>query len=170
MNYKWIGAACIVLSCGGYGLSMAAAHRREERELNFLISALDYMACELQYRLTPLPDLCRQAGMSGSGWCHRVLRALASELESQISPDVGLCMEKALGTEEEGPVGAAELLKSLGKSLGRFDLEGQLKGLDGVREQGRQELERLSRGRDSRLRGYRTLGFCAGAAIAILFL
>ena len=84
MTYKWIGAMCIVLACGGFGITLAAAQRREERELSNLIRALDYMTCELQYRLTPLPELCRQAGKEGSGLTKRIFLGLAEEMESQI--------------------------------------------------------------------------------------
>ena len=61
MSIKLIGAALIIAGCDGVGFSMAAAHRREESALRQLIGALDYMGCELQYHLTPLPELCRSA-------------------------------------------------------------------------------------------------------------
>ena len=57
----------------------------------------------------------------------------------------------------------------LGTSLGRFDLTGQLNGLEQVRSHCRRELEALAGNRDQRVRGYQTLGICAGAALAILF-
>ena len=55
MSFKWIGALMVVAGCGGVGFTMAAAYIREEWALRSLIGALDYMTCELQYRLTPLP-------------------------------------------------------------------------------------------------------------------
>ena len=58
----------------------------------------------------------------------------------------------------------------LGRWLGRFDLDGQLKGLDAVRQECRRHLEELNNNREVRLRSYQTLGLCAGAAIAILFI
>ena len=57
----------------------------------------------------------------------------------------------------------------MGSSLGRFDLEGQLQGLESVRIYCREQLDELSKDRDVRLRSYQTLGLCAGAALAILF-
>ena len=59
--------------------------------------------------------------------------------------------------------------QQLGKSLGRFDLNGQLQGIEQVRAHCRRELSSLENGRDQRIRGYQTLGVCAGAALAILF-
>lgn len=170
MNIKLIGAALIIAGCGGVGFSMAAAHRREETALRQLIRALDYMGCELQYRLTPLPELCRCAASESGGAVSQALLHLASELEDQIAPDVAACMNAALAKTTRLPQRARKNLQLLGSSLGQFDLQGQLSGLEAARKQCRRELEELSKDRDVRLRSYQTLGLCAGSALAILFL
>lgn len=169
MDCKWIGAVLVILGCGGIGFQMAASHKMEEQTLRRLINALDFMECELQYRLTPLPDLCRSAGRENNGPVREVLLSLADELEAQAAPDVESCMIAALSKSEIG-VRAREMLTVLGCSLGRFDLPGQLKGLEAVRTACRRELEELTSNRDVRLRSYQTLGLCAGAALAILFI
>lgn len=170
MTYKWIGAILIVVSCGGFGFSVAAAHLLEEKTLRQLISTLDLMECELQYRLTPLPDLCRLAGNDAVGCIRTVFLSLAKELEAQISPDVSSCMNAVLSTSGEIPKYTREALELLGRSLGRFDLAGQLKGLEAVRTACRRQLEALTTNKEPRLRSYQTLGICAGAALAILFI
>lgn len=169
MNFKWIGAALIICGCGLAGFMVSAAYRREERDLRQLICALDYMACEMQYRRSPLPDLCRSAAAERNGCIGRLFINLANELESQISPDVQSCLAIAAATAGSLPRRVQEAVCILGASLGRFDLEGQLQGLEAVRTFCRQQLEEMSLGRDTRLRSYQTLGLCAGAALAILF-
>ncbi|MBO5129709.1 MAG: stage III sporulation protein AB [Oscillospiraceae bacterium] len=169
MTGKWIGAILVILGCGGMGFSIAAASRREESSLRQLIGALDYMECELQYRLTPLPELCRQAAGELQGIVQKVLSALSRELESQISPDVESCLRAAMAACPEVPKRIRQAFEIMGASLGRFDMEGQVKGLESVRAYCRRELETMTRNRDSRLRSYQTLGLCAGAALAILF-
>ncbi len=170
MTYKWIGAMLIIAGCGGFGCSLAAGHRREERTLRQLIEALNYMECELQYRLTPLPELCRQTGRRQNGPLRQVFLTLAGELDSQTSPDVGICMTSALKQSQGIPAMSREALASLGRSLGRFDLPGQISGLREARALCRLALGDLSRNRENRLRNYQTLGLCAGAALAIIFL
>jgi hypothetical protein len=54
--------------------------------------------------------------------------------------------------------------------LGRFDLAGQVQGLQSVKKQAEFELGRLQQNQDVRIRGYQTLGFCAGAALVVMFL
>lgn len=168
MDLKWIGALLIITGCGSVGFAIAAGYRREEKALRQLVGALDYMQCELQYRLTPLPDLCRMAGTTERGQAGFVLRKLAQELESQISPDVESCMNAALSCQDL-PLRLRNAFHIMGTSLGRFDVEGQISGLESVRGYCRRELEQMSVNRDSRLRSYQTLGLCAGAALAILF-
>lgn len=170
MTVKIIGAILILAGCGGVGFSMAAAHRKEENALRQLMGALDYMSCELQYRLTPLPSLCRQAAESCNGPVGKLLNRLASELDSQIAPDAVACMYAALVSSPALPKRVHQILTQLGASLGRFDLVGQLKGLEAARELCRQNLDILSKDRDVRLRTYQTLGLCAGAALTILFI
>ena len=170
MIIKWIGAALIVLGCGGTGFSFVAAQKREEEELRQFMTALDYMQCELQYRMTPLPDLCRQAALQGKGSIRSLFLRLATELEDQVSPDVIHCMNAAVAKTPNLTNGVSVLAITLGKTLGRFDLDGQIRGLEQTRSECRRALNKLTDGQEARLRSYQTLGLCAGAALAILFL
>lgn len=170
MLLKIMGAVFVICGCGGMGFRLAAIHRLEEKSLQQLIGILDYMECELQYRLTPLPQLFRQACREFSGIPGRVMGKLATELESQISPDLSYCMAAVLGKEKNIPPITDKALREIGRSVGRFDLEGQVKALEGVRQVCRKDLESLRDNRENRLRSYQTLGLCAGAALAILFI
>ena len=98
-----------------------------------------------------------------------VLTELASALDEQIYPEAAACMDTALQRTPHLPEEAAKALGLLGSGLGRFDLDGQLQGLEQVRSHCRRKLEELSVNREQRVRGYQTLGVCAGAALAILF-
>ena len=170
MTIKWIGAIFVMIGCGGVGFAMSAAHQREERELRELIGALDFMQCELQYRLTPLPELCRLTANQCKGSLRHLFQCLVNELEAQIAPDVYHCMNGALVKVPKLSGKTAETLGNLGRTLGRFDLDGQILGLENARRNCRGALEKLSENREIRLRSYQTLSLCAGAALAILFL
>lgn len=170
MTIKLIGALLVVLGCGGFGFCLAASQKREEKLLRQLISVLDYIGCELQYRLTPLPQLCRQAAVECSGTVNKLFTALATELDMQISPNAELCMKAALERVTDIPNDICDILRKLGHSLGRFDLPGQLTDLESIRNMCRSKLDKLCQNRDIRLRTYQTLGLCAGAALVILFI
>ncbi len=170
MYLKLMGAALVVLGSGATGFVMAANHKAEEKSLQQLLSILDYMECELQYRLTPLPMLCKQAANEADGILKKLMYDFSAELEDQISPDVSSCMYAALNKHGNIPPKTLKCLKILGSSLGRFDLEGQLKGLEAVRSMCRGLLKALEKDKDVRRRSYRTISLCAGAALAILLL
>ena len=170
MYIRIIGAVLIILSCTAVGYYLVMNHKREENAVAELISVLDFMECELQYRLTPLPELCRMAAAENKGAVCDLMLTLANELDSQISPDAASCMTAALAKYPKFPDRARRLLQKLGGSLGRFDMDGQLRGLENTRMLCRKELEALSQHRDQRLKNYQTLAICSGVALAILLI
>ena len=170
MNIKLIGAVMILLACGGVGFKMAASHRYEVKSLKQLCTVIEYMECELLYRLTPLPVLCRQASGVATGELRKFLTTLAQELDDQVAPDVSHCIDAAFCKVTGVPTETRNAMVRLGTSLGSFDLEGQLKGFAEAKESCKSTLERLMQNQDVRLRGYQTLGLCAGAAVIILFI
>lgn len=170
MMLRWIGAGMILAACAGFGFIMAANYRREENALKQLLIALNFMECELQYRLSSLPELCLTAAERTDGAVSKVLFRFAKDLETQRFADAAVCMDKVLSEVPSFPKRAEELLCLLGNSVGRFDLEGQLKGLQQVRQQCSDMLELVQSDRDIRIRNYQTLGLCTGAALAILLI
>lgn len=170
MPLKLIGAVFVVAGCGGFGFSLAMNYRREVKSLRQLLTILEFMECELEYRLCVLPQLCREASSYATSNIRQVFLALSQELELQICPDAGCCMEMALRKGKELPASVKKVLLLLGQSLGRFDLKGQLSELASVKAACRETLDELLSNRESRIRNYQTLGLCAGAALAILLI
>lgn len=170
MTMKLIGAFLVIAGCGSFGFMLAAVHRREVLSLTSLLSAIEFMECEIQYRLTPLPDLCRLTAENCSGYLRKLFISLAEELDSQVSPDVAKCMRAAMLKYPDIPDTTKSAVQYLGSALGQFHLEGQLKGLASVKVQCRNDLQTLTNNQDIRIRNYQTLGLCAGAAMVILFI
>ena len=160
----------IIAGCGGLGFLLAWNYNRELVSLRQLIRALQYMESELEYKLTPLAELCTNTAAELVGNVKAVYQAFAQELENQIAPDAAFCMNAALQNIPDIPRKTAEYLESLGQCLGKFDLEGQLRGLEAVRNDCAATVAQMESMRPQRVRNYQTLGLCAGAALAILFL
>ncbi len=161
----------ISLCCSWFGYSLAAAHRREENTLRQLISALEYMQCELQFHLTSLPELCIQVGKYCKKGCvSSYFYELAKELNAQILPEPQSCCQAALEKTKGIPQASYDCLETLGKGLGKFDLDGEVLGLESVRIKCREKLEGLCARKDEQRRSYQTLGICAGAALVILLI
>ena len=170
MGMKVMGAVLVIAGCGGYGWMLARNHRREVQALYQLLSALEYMAAELQYKLTPLPILCKDMETLTDGCIGRVFGCLGQILKAQVYPNATDAMIAAVAQTKALPARVSQQLLSLGKTLGRFDLQGQLRGLECCAVDCRRELEELEHNQAQRLRSYQTLSFCAGVALAILLI
>ena len=170
MYLKLIGAILIVTGCGGVGFRIAASYKYEEKLLRQLCSILDFMESQMEYRLTALPQLCRQAAVGRCAPLERLFVMLSNELDSQVSPDAASCMRCAITKTAALPTSVKRHLIDLGNNLGMFDLDGQTKSIREVREHCLKNLHDLSQNKESRLRSYQTLGLCAGAALSILLI
>ena len=169
MNFKVIGAILIVTGFGSVGFVMVATHKRTVKLMQQLIEVLEYMECELSYRLTSLPDLFRKA-VKEESILQRFFETLADELENQISPDVACCVDAALIQINDLPQLVQNGLIAFGRSAGCFDIEGQIKGITSVKENCVSLLAIYSHNQDIRLRNYQALALCAGVAVVILLL
>ena len=170
MNLRILGVVLIVAGCGGVGFLMAYYFKRQIRILEQVSQILGNMICELDYRMTPLPQLLRHAAETAGKEMRQFFYELSDLLTKQDAPDASDCMNQILRCHSELPGNAAATLRQLGNNLGRFDLDGQLQGLQEVRNLCRKELEALEADRVQRIRNYQTLSLCAGAALAILLL
>ena len=169
MTYRLIGAVLIIAGCGGFGFSMVLEQKKQAGLLHRMISALQFMQWDLQYRLTPLPELLLKAGRQGGGTVEKILTAVSQELIRQVYPDVASCMGKVLQEQQDQPRPVRLLFRQLGGSLGNFDLTGQMEGLKHIQQACENQLAELESGKAQRYRSYETLGLCAGAAMVILF-
>ena len=167
---KILGAVLILTACGGMGISLAANHRQKEILLRQLITALEFMIAELQYRQTPLPQLMQMCGEETNGPVSKMFITMARELERQLVPDAASCMQLVTEQMPKLPDIVLERMLLLGRSLGRFDIVGQISGLQALSQLCRRDLDGLLVNREARLRGYMTLGLCAGIALVIIFI
>lgn len=170
MTVKIIGSALIILACGGFGFSMASADKKETNALRNLIHALCFMECELEYRLTSLPELLNAAKKYFTGSLRCFFEELSCILSTNDQANVQACVALAMKRVGNLPVSCRDPLIQLGKTLGSFGLTGQIEGMKAVRISCEQALCTKTADQDKRLRSYQTLGLCAGAALVILFI
>ena len=168
MIAKMLGSVLILAGCGGFGMMICVAYKREEDMLRQLIHALDFIQCELQFRMTPLPELCSLAGSACSGRISEYFQMLAKELEQQTLPDVRSCAEAVAASTAKLPERVENALEVFSRSLGQFDAQGQIQELEKARNYCHSAMTAMDENRDMRLRSYQTLGICAGAALVIL--
>ena len=170
MSIRIFGAILIIASCGGFGFLIAANQKRETKILQDLIASLEFMECEMIYRLTPLPELCRMTASGAKGIIKTIFMQLAEELENQVSPNAEACMSTVIKSIKDIPKLTKEALETFSGTLGCFDLEGQVKCIRNVRTEALHKLQKSRENQDTRLRSYQTLALCAGVAIVIIII
>ena len=170
MNYRIVGAILVVLSSSAVGFSIVKGQKEEQNSLLQLIRGLEFMACELEFRLPTLLELCVLTASQVSGPIRSFFVLLEEKLRNNASDDVYGCVYSTVKTMDQLPEVTRRNLLLLGKTLGRFDLSGQLSGIASVIELCKRDLEGLQSNQDVRFRAYRTLGICAGIALVILFM
>lgn len=170
MTIRILGAILILLGCGGAGFLLAAACKQETTSLKNFIQSMNIMESELRYRKTPLPFLCHYIAATQSGVLRTYFFQLENELQQQIQPDASACAVLALNKTPHVPKTLNEIIIQFARSLGEFDLEGQLLGIQAVRNEAIMRFKLMSKDQEQRIKNYRTFGVCAGAAIIILFI
>ena len=169
MSYKLVGSICVLAASGIFGVALAYHHLQSIKLMENLITILHDMECELRYRRTSLPQLCRQIGDQRSGKLSEVFLILSEEMDQQIKSDAYRCMLVALEKANVSDPHIYGALQELGNSFGRFDVDGQVRGLKRIREKCELDYKVLLEKKKNYLYSYQTLGLCAGAAIVILF-
>lgn len=170
MIIKILGALLIVIACAFIGYQFSVSYIREISHFKDLIWALDNMERELQYRLTPLPDLCRSIFNDNGCKISQIFLKLADLLDSHTENTVFACMEIAIMAVNIQSARVNNLLLNLGKTLGKFDVSGQIKGMQTIKEESIAILNSLSLNQKEKVRSIKTIGLCAGIAIAILLM
>ena len=170
MTLKILGAVFVILGCGGFGFTIYRNHRKEVDTLEQLIKALEYMENQLNYQLTPLPELCKDISAVCGGVVRRFFLALSEELDKQITPDVKSCTQVVLERLGDIPSQGKCYFLDLGTCLGQFDADGQTNLISSIKSNCKKTLQYICTSKEERLRNYQTLGLCAGAALAILFI
>lgn len=169
MIQKWIGAGLVFAGCTGAGFLKAAAYRKEERLLSETVRLLEQMENELAFRVSDVYALCDLAHHF-SREISAFYAAVKESLVDQSVDTVSTAMELAWRKEKYFSKSVYEIHRLLGQTLGQFDLEGQLREIASVKALCKQRVTLLQDNRDGKLKSYQTLGFCAGAALALMFL
>lgn len=151
---------------------MARAVRAQQSQLRALIDALYTIRRELQYRLTPLPEVFAALSDGANVQIAALFASFSAQLRGAQTCTVGYAYRQALrkvrGLQISGQTHAALLV--LFDSLGKYDLEGNLQLLSLTAEQLQAELRQTQAAAGARCKTYITLGVCTGLAAAVILL
>lgn len=167
---KLLGTVLVVGSAGGFGLSKGLGFYTQIRTVRSFLTGLEILKCEMNYTLSPLPQLCRKVAGRTSGPASTFFMEYA-ELLDQSCPRT-LASRRLLGDEKRYrlPKDARMCLMELFEGLGAYELDGENRLLRIASQRLRSSLEHLEQEKKPLAKSYAVLGLCVGLALTILFI
>ena len=165
---KVLGILFVLSSAATVGFQLAAFLKKECLVFRQLQDSLQLMRNEISTCGTQLPQLFALMAAAVNGTLEEVFSRTAKEMEQNpwITPAdalIGAMNGKQMPIVEE-------ILISLGKKLGKYDVDAQLQGIDLAIRQTENALLNCEKERRVKSGTYRTLGICTGLAVAILLI
>ena len=152
------------------GLGLARTVRRQQAQTLAFIDAVLRIRHELQYRLTPLPDVFLALQESREAAVAAFFSGLAGSLSAADTCTVGYACRRAMAQTGglQLTAGTRSALLALFDALGRYDLEGNLQMLELALDRLRAEARTIQSGSRARCKTYISLAVCTGLAIAVI--
>lgn len=169
---KIVGVIFVIISAGSVGIRLAYAVRQRCTMIGQLIIALQLMKSELATHGTPLPETFGMIAAATSGSVAAYFSSAAKNMNSKhwLSPMDGLGMaeNQLKELQPEDPVG--QILHDLSSGLGKFNLENHLESIESALVRLNLIYHNAEQEKIARCRTYKTLGLCAGIALAIILI
>lgn len=165
-----LGAALVLAAAGMLGAVVARAYQERPQVLRALQGALAFLATEIAYAATPLPEALLRAARLSSGPVAGFLRDVGEALQNDPGTPVAEVWRRAAARRPHWcltPDDEAVLL-DLGATLGQSHAADQEKHLRLALAQLARLQERAEAQRDAQVRLWRCLGLCAGGFLVLL--
>ena len=121
-----IGAVFIIVGFGVVGYIQSTAARESANMLWQFLAAQELMIRELEYRRTPLPELCTAVADATVGPVSSFFRQLKEALCQETLSSVYACGNAALAACNDIATPVKHYICMLLVTLGRFDIAGQV--------------------------------------------
>ncbi len=169
--FRLMGCVLLLCACVGMGVAAVMGLRARVVQLRGFLAALEEMAREVQFRLTPMPELLSNLGDRLKGPVGEFFRLCAGGLDGLDRRPFSKLWREALEAtdlclEEEDLL----LLEELGNSLGRYDSRRQCEALIQTRDRLEENLIAAMDRRERLGRVYGALGLAAGAFLIIVLI
>lgn len=164
------GALLVFLGCSAVGFTAASELKREQDLLRAFTASLALLRFEIGYRARSLPEIFSKASQSAPEPLSGFFCRLAGTVSESPGENLSAHIKASLLSSGTLPKPICEALEYLGGSLGGTDTETQLHTISLCENMISTAERELHQEFCQRGRARRTLGVCAGAVLAILFL
>ena len=171
MMVRLIGFLCVAAGAAASGFGIASEVKKQCVFYRRLLDALEFLRTEIEFHLTPLRDICNQlSGMVGKP-LDVIFHEVGNSLSDAAGRPAGVLMRRAILNQGTGlPKAGREVMEGLFDVLGKQDVIAQVRAVDLSIERTKSALNQLEKEKQDRCRTYRTIGICAGLAVAVILL
>ena len=168
---RYFGFVLVTAGSAAIGILMASGVKQREQLYRQALFMLSYMQGEIEFHLSTLDKI----SLDLSQRLPAPLGGVFSAMNRRIlqSPGNSLGQQMRLALRDCGQAMPAELqdeLSALFSHLGRQDVSAQIRAIEESRQRLSLLRQQLFADRRERCRAYRTIGLCAGFALAILLI
>lgn len=168
---RFVGVLLLCLGGTLIGLGGAKGLKSRVDTLLSFLSGLSLMEAEMQFHLTPMPELLKKLSRDVDGPAKAFFFQCKEALWQLEDTPLSVIWRKnlhieALTLEEED----RQVLEQLGAVLGQYDLDGQMRAIGSARLRLEECLEKANARRTSLGRVYSALGMAAGILSVLLLI
>ena len=168
---RWFGFILIVTGAAASGSLLAAGVRRSVRQCTAMQNALAFMKAEIEFHLTPLDQISMQMASMLPQPLSLVFRSVSRDIRRMPGVLPGSLMRRALNVHRNKITPElSKILADLFELLGKQDVLAQVRAAELAEARLKQEIHRIEAEKKDRCRTYRTIGICAGLAVAVILI
>lgn len=158
----------IFLASTGVGILLSRKYVNRVKELQEFKAMLNILKTKIRFTYEPLGEIFREIANNFSNNVSNILKQVSKNMQINSAENA---WKLAIQTENTSILKEdKEVLLTLGKLLGKTDLEGQVSQIEQTSEFLEGQIVKAERERDKNEKLYKTLGMVIGASLVILLI
>lgn len=158
----------IFLASTGVGILLSRKYANRVKELQEFKSMLNILKTKIRFTYEPLGEIFKEIANNFSNNVSNILKQVSKNMQINSAENA---WKLAIQTENTSILKEdKEVLLTLGKLLGKTDLEGQVSQIEQTSEFLEGQIVKAERERDKNEKLYKTLGMVIGASLVILLI
>lgn len=150
------------------GMMLSSKYRNRVKELKEMKTALSIMKTKIQYTYEPIPEIFDELGQTQNKAISELFKEAKSNMQKK---SVAQAWEESINnTQTSLKEEDKQVLKGLGKLLGKTDVEGQLSQISLTDQFLDTQIEKAEKEKEKNEKLYKTLGFVMGCTIVIILI
>lgn len=168
---RWLGFILVISGAAATGILMASDVKNTLKLYRQTLPALAYMKSEIEFHLTPLDKILLHLAKSQPKNIASGFGRLHDRMQTRPGVNLGMHASFAFTDEKNSyPAEWKTIMTNMFHLLGKQDVLAQIRAIELAEQNLNAAIDRLHSEKKERCRTYRTFGFCAGLAVAVILI